>query len=179
MYYTTPHSTTGKTPTELLYGKTIRSKIPSLGDIATAPPVSDYRDRDQLLKEKVKACEDEKRRAMVSDIVVGDKVLMKNLLPGNKLQTPFGPTEYIVKRKTGASVVIEDSDGVQYERNVSHLKKVQKDADDADVTPGKVHNPQPGPSRPRKRKTEFQGGVVTRARKRREEKKRCGSESEG
>ncbi|XP_055681707.1 uncharacterized protein K02A2.6-like [Lutzomyia longipalpis] len=78
MYYTTPHSTTGKTPTELLYGKTIRSKIPSLGDIATAPPVSDYRDRDQLLKEKGKACEDEKRRAMVSDIVVGDKNTLLN-----------------------------------------------------------------------------------------------------
>ncbi|XP_038106540.1 uncharacterized protein K02A2.6-like [Culex quinquefasciatus] len=33
MYYTTPHSTTGKTPTEMLYGRTIRSKIPALSDI--------------------------------------------------------------------------------------------------------------------------------------------------
>ncbi|XP_058828318.1 uncharacterized protein K02A2.6-like [Topomyia yanbarensis] len=43
MYYTTPHSITGKTPTELLYGRTIRLKIPALDDIETIP-LGDVRD---------------------------------------------------------------------------------------------------------------------------------------
>ena len=52
MYYTTPHSTTGKTPTELKFGRTIRTKIPSLQDICTSPAVdsTDSRDRDQRKK---------------------------------------------------------------------------------------------------------------------------------
>ncbi|XP_055543017.1 uncharacterized protein K02A2.6-like [Wyeomyia smithii] len=35
MYYTTPHSVTGKTPTELMYGHTIRSKLPAVDDVET------------------------------------------------------------------------------------------------------------------------------------------------
>ncbi|XP_055524178.1 uncharacterized protein K02A2.6-like [Wyeomyia smithii] len=54
MYYTTPHSTTGKTPTELLYGRTIRSKIPALEDIETIPTSTDFRDKDQIAKENGK-----------------------------------------------------------------------------------------------------------------------------
>ncbi|XP_062558121.1 uncharacterized protein K02A2.6-like [Armigeres subalbatus] len=53
MYYATPHSTTGKTPTELMFGRTIRTKIPSLQDVSTTSlPLSDYRDRDLQMKEK-------------------------------------------------------------------------------------------------------------------------------
>ncbi|GAB0100137.1 uncharacterized protein DMENIID0001_161310 [Sergentomyia squamirostris] len=85
MYYTTPHATTGKTPTELCYGRTIRSKIPSLGDLATVPPSSEMRDRDQMKKRKGKEVEDARRGAKSSEIKEGDVVLMKNLLPGNKV----------------------------------------------------------------------------------------------
>ncbi|XP_038121457.1 uncharacterized protein K02A2.6-like [Culex quinquefasciatus] len=47
MYYSTPHSTTGKTPSELLYGRTIRTKLPSLRDTSASVVPTDYRDRDQ------------------------------------------------------------------------------------------------------------------------------------
>lgn len=52
MYYTSPHSVTGKTPTELCYGRTIRSKIPSLQDTEVAPSRSEVVDRDHCLKKK-------------------------------------------------------------------------------------------------------------------------------
>lgn len=80
MYYTTPHSITGKTPTELMYGHTIRSKLPAIEDIETTPPNADFRDRDKLLKEKGKEVEDTRRRATRSSIDSGDTVLMQNLL---------------------------------------------------------------------------------------------------
>ncbi|XP_058827099.1 uncharacterized protein K02A2.6-like [Topomyia yanbarensis] len=125
MYYTTPHSTTGRTPTELLYGRTIRSKIPALQDIETTPTTSDVADRDQMLKEKGRENEDSRRRARKSSIDLGDTVLMKNLLPGNKLQTTFDPKEYKVVDRLGPRVTIEDPlNGRSYDRNVAHLKKV-------------------------------------------------------
>ncbi|KXJ77544.1 hypothetical protein RP20_CCG007238 [Aedes albopictus] len=125
MYYTTPHSTTGKTPSELMYGHTIRSKLPTIEDVETAPQLTDFRDRDQRLKEKGKMAEDTRRRARRSSIGSGDTVLMRNLLPANKLSTTFNPKPFTVVSRSGPRVTIEDPDnGKSYDRNVAHLKKV-------------------------------------------------------
>lgn len=125
MYYTTPHSSTGKTPTELCYGRTIRSKLPCIEDIETTPPTSDYRDRDRIQKHKGKEREDAKRHATESSIQTGDTVLMQHLTPANKLQTTFDRNKYTVIRRAGPKVTVEDSGtGKQYERNVAHVKKV-------------------------------------------------------
>uniref|UniRef100_A0A1B0DGR2 RNA-directed DNA polymerase n=1 Tax=Phlebotomus papatasi TaxID=29031 RepID=A0A1B0DGR2_PHLPP len=148
-YYTTPHTTTGKTPTELCYGRTIRGKIPSLKDIETAPPEADFSDRDKRLKEKGKELEDTRRGARESDIEVGDVVLMKNLLPGNKLQATFGATKYVVlKRSGGAAIVRDDTSGKQYERNVAHLKKVVVSAESSTIPVEIVPEPEPVEEQP-------------------------------
>ncbi|XP_055698689.1 uncharacterized protein K02A2.6-like [Phlebotomus papatasi] len=148
-YYTTPHTTTGKTPTELCYGRTIRGKIPSLKDIETAPPEADFSDRDKRLKEKGKELEDTRRGARESDIEVGDVVLMKNLLPGNKLQATFGATKYVVlKRSGGAAIVRDNTSGKQYERNVAHLKKVVVSAESSTIPVEIVPEPEPVEEQP-------------------------------
>ncbi|XP_055543705.1 uncharacterized protein K02A2.6-like [Wyeomyia smithii] len=125
MYYTSPHSVTGKTPTELCYGRTIRSKIPSLHDIETAVATNEVTDRDSVAKQKGKEKEDQRRHAKYSEIQTGDTVLMKNLLPGNKLTTTFGTNEYKVINKEGSRAKIRDkkTDKI-YQRNVAHLKRV-------------------------------------------------------
>lgn len=128
MYYTTPHSTTGKTPTELCYGRTIRSKLPAIQDIESIPPASDFRDQDFLSKQKGKEREDIRRHAKHSDIDEGDTVLMKNLMPKNKLSTVFNKTKYTVVDRSGPRATVEDTDtGAMYERNVAHLKKINDD----------------------------------------------------
>ncbi|XP_062699139.1 uncharacterized protein K02A2.6-like isoform X2 [Aedes albopictus] len=125
MYYTSPHSVTGKTPTELCYGRTIRSKIPSLSDVEVAPSRDEVADRDRFLKEKGKEEEDGKRHAVNSNLEVGDTVLMKNLLPANKLSTTFNPNEYLVVNKEGSRVTIQDkTSDKSYRRNVAHLKRI-------------------------------------------------------
>ncbi|XP_062541106.1 uncharacterized protein K02A2.6-like [Armigeres subalbatus] len=119
MYYTTPHSITGKTPTELMYGHTIRSKLPAIEDIETTPPNADFRDRDKLLKEKGKEVEDTRRRATRSSIDSGDTVLMQNLLPSSKLSTTFNPKQYTVLSRSGPRVTVEDYQTLKsYDRNV-------------------------------------------------------------
>lgn len=123
--YTTSHSTTGKTPTELCYGRTIRSKLPSILDLETSPPDSDFRERDSILKEKGKIYADEKRGAKKNFIQVGDSVLMQNLISGNKLLPTYNTQEFEVVRKSGPRVEIKNkSNGKLYERNATHLKKI-------------------------------------------------------
>lgn len=125
MYYTSPHSVTGKTPTELCYGRTIRSKIPSLKDLETAPSRSEVIDRDQQSKKKGEESENIKRGAKDSDLKVGDTVLMKNLVPANKLTPNFSPSECLVLGKDGSRVTVQDKESHKtYQRNVVHLKKV-------------------------------------------------------
>ncbi|XP_055585172.1 uncharacterized protein K02A2.6-like [Uranotaenia lowii] len=95
----------------------------------SSPPPSDFRDRDQILKEKGKEKEDRRRRAHPSAIAVGDMVLMKNVLPGNKLTTTFKPTAVEVKSRQGSRVTVQDPKANKfYDRNTSHLKQVPADA---------------------------------------------------
>lgn len=134
MYYTSPHSVTGKTPTELCYGHTIRSKIPSLSDVEVAPSREEVAERDHSLKRKGKEREDEKRQAKRSELQAGDTVLMKNLLPGNKLTTTFHPSEYVVLDKQGPRVTIKGKESEKvYRRNVAHLKRITSRQGDANA----------------------------------------------
>lgn len=125
MYYTTPHSVTGRTPTEMCYGRMIRSKLPCLSDIEDIPRDDEVFDRDFISKQKGKEQADRKRQAIHSKLRIGDTVLMQNLLPGNKLTTTFEPTEFEVVDKCGARVRVQNKQNNRvYERNSAHLKRV-------------------------------------------------------
>ncbi|XP_058817423.1 uncharacterized protein K02A2.6-like [Topomyia yanbarensis] len=129
-------STTGKTPGELMYGRNIRTKLPSLRDVTTSVPTTDYRDRDQQLKEKGKDLEDSRRNAKPSGIEIGDKVLMKNVLPRNKLTPKFDPTVMQVTAKQGPRVTVQNCEtGKTYDRNSSHLKKLLAEDSTVQDTP--------------------------------------------
>ena len=120
MYRTTPHTVTGISPSELLFNRKIRTKLPTLTDF----PVDDLEicDRDSERKEKGKMYADKIRNARDSDLEVGDVVLMKQEKE-NKLSTPFSPSPYKVTGRLGNQVSVESYDGVNYDRNVTHVKK--------------------------------------------------------
>nr|CAH7757850.1 unnamed protein product [Callosobruchus chinensis] len=63
MYNTTPHATTGKTPTELLYNRNIRDKIPSATDFTYNNIDGEAQDNDVINKQKGKEKEDKARQA--------------------------------------------------------------------------------------------------------------------
>ena len=90
-YRTTPHCTTGKSTAVLLFGREIRTKLPSLN--ARTLPASQPNvvnptilERDRCQKAKMKKYADEKRRAAPSNIKGGDRVLLKQERK-NKLST--------------------------------------------------------------------------------------------
>ena len=85
MYRSTPHSTTGVSPAELLFGRRIRTTIPQLQEFTVEDEV---RDRDNERKEKGKVYTDCKRNAHESKIQEGDKVLLRQEKE-NKLSTTY------------------------------------------------------------------------------------------
>lgn len=124
MYYTTPHTITGKTPTEMLMNRTIRSKVPSIKDLESPLNREEVYERDKMLKGKGKEAMDEKRKAGIKDIQTGDKVLAKNLNKGNKLVPEFNAKTFVVVGREGPNIQIQDQEtGVQYSRNVGHVKR--------------------------------------------------------
>lgn len=123
MYRSTPHSTTMKTPSELIFGRTIRDKLPNINQ----PVINDEEMRDQDLQSKQKGKEytDKKRHAKSSEIEVGDTVLLKKMVRANKLAPIFEPIPHeVIERKGGELVVKNTESNVRYRRNVSHALKV-------------------------------------------------------
>lgn len=125
MYNNTPHSVTGKAPSELLQNRRLRFKFPDLEDLSSFPLESEVADRDKISKTKGKEKEDARRKAKYSDIEVGDEVLMRNLHPTNKLSTDFLKEKFVVEDRNRSNVRVKSLESNKsYDRNVSHLKKV-------------------------------------------------------
>ena len=98
-YRATPHSTTGIAPATVLFGRDIRTKLPSV--IAVTNNDSDMRQRDQMNKEKMKSYADNKAYVKPSDFKIGDSLLVKNA-GISKAQAPYDsrPLEIIAKKGT-------------------------------------------------------------------------------
>ena len=107
-YRITPHSTTGVSPSELLYGQRIRSHLDFL-----QPDLASHVKAKQMAQKKYHDCHSRDRT-----FEVGDTVFVKNFgsgqtwLPG-QIQEIQGPVSY--------SVVL--SDGRSCKRHIDHLRK--------------------------------------------------------
>ena len=74
-YRATPHSTTGVSPAELLFGRKLVVKLPEL--ITTAPSRSSIADTDMTHKAKMKAYADAKSKAHPHSLKIGDTVFVR------------------------------------------------------------------------------------------------------
>ncbi|XP_055858008.1 uncharacterized protein K02A2.6-like [Episyrphus balteatus] len=123
MYRTTPHSTTLKSPSELMFGRTVSDKLPQINQPFEYD--EELHDRDKTKKEKEKQYADEKRNAKSNLIAVGDLVWLKNLINTNKLSATFEPIDFKVVERSGSEIVVENLEtGVRYRRNVTHAIRV-------------------------------------------------------
>ena len=119
-YRTTPHSTTGKSPAQLLMHRELRTKIPSIRErIKPRKEIREAMQNDRKHKAQMKIYAD--RRSGCSDIKRGDNVLLKQQQQ-HKLMPRFDPKPYEVLRRQGTSVIVRRGEQ-RLMRNVSHAKK--------------------------------------------------------
>lgn len=78
MYHSTIHSTTGETPTELMFGRNNKDKLPVIRK--QIEDFDGYREMDRLNKKKGRVYSDQKRNATKSNIKPGDQVFEKTLI---------------------------------------------------------------------------------------------------
>ena len=75
-YRTTPHCTTNASPAKLLMNRNLRGKIPKIDEVASKE-LERAKQNDNKQKLKMKSYADYRRNAKISDIQVGDAVLVK------------------------------------------------------------------------------------------------------
>ena len=122
-YWSTPHSTTEKSPAELLFRRRLTTKLPELVDVEDEEiEVSDQggRDRDTQRKQSNKDYVDKKSHARNRVVREGDTVLLEK--KENKLSPSYEKEAYEVTSRYGRQVVLRSPQGVQYKRNLQHIK---------------------------------------------------------
>ncbi|XP_062511800.1 uncharacterized protein K02A2.6-like [Corticium candelabrum] len=136
-YRSTPHSTTGVSPAELLFRRPMRSKLPAITD--TVSDDVSVRDRDSARKQTTKDYADQSSRALDHPVTEGDRVLVRNTTPANKLSPTFLPDPYTVVSRHGDQLVLESPGKVKVKRNVQLTKPVceRKERDeDVEISAG-------------------------------------------
>ena len=123
MYRATPHSSTGKSPSELLQNRKLRIKVPG---VIKKPEGTDHQEAQEKHKEerrKQKEYADRHRRAKQKKVLVGDEVLLKQ----NKttIKPPWNPQPLKVVKVKGTQVTARRG---QYERtrNIEKFKILKK-----------------------------------------------------
>nr|CAH7737393.1 unnamed protein product [Callosobruchus chinensis] len=139
MYNVTPQGTTGKSPSELLFKRNIRDKIPSISDLMTETADEEALDNDILNKQKGKEREDKNRRAKEHNIKPGDKVFIENMVIPHKLTTRYDKNQYeVIHIQDNEATLMRD--GKIFKRHVSHLKKVPDTSKRQIITSPSPHN---------------------------------------
>ena len=116
-YRATPHTSTGKPPATLMFGRSIKTSLPQL---TTKVQDRDVRQKDATSKAKMKHYADRKSNVRESKLKVGDPVLRKNE-GKRKSDTPYDPKPFLITEKKGSKVTAE-RDGQQHTRNSSYFK---------------------------------------------------------
>jgi hypothetical protein len=122
-YRATPHSTTGKSPAELLNGRKLLTDLPSvLKPQKFSENVDILKRRDERMKQYMKQLADARNHAHPLNLDVGDHVLVKQDQK-NKLDTPFKPQPYQIESRKGSMITASNNES-KITRNVSFFKKI-------------------------------------------------------
>ena len=128
-YRSTPHPSTGKSPSQLLMGKELNTKVPNVDSLrAGAGPNTvegdkQVRDVDAKKKQKHKEYADRRRRARDSSVKAGDRVVVKQ--EKTTLRPPWDPQPYQVQQVHGTKVYLSRN-GRQKIRNIEKCKVLKQ-----------------------------------------------------
>ena len=106
-YRSTPHCTTKVAPSELMFNRKIRGKLPSLEKKLVVNRHKEARENETKSQAYHKSYADNRRNAKESSIKVGDTVLVKQKRQ-NKFTSRFNKTPYVVIYRRGTQVIAEN-----------------------------------------------------------------------
>lgn len=129
-YRATPHKTTGFPPSELLFNRLIRTKLPQIVTVYDRKKDEIVRQKDEQAKTKMKQYADKKRRAKNSEIRAGDTVLLRQK-KHSKFSTKFDPRPFKVTRIKG-TMITAVRNGKYVTRNASLFKPVNVQVSQSD-----------------------------------------------
>ncbi|CAB3991864.1 Retrovirus-related Pol poly from transposon [Paramuricea clavata] len=124
-YRSTPHCTTGVPPSELLFNRVIKGKLPVINSKKIVNRHKEARDNEKTRQERNREYANQRRNTRKSDLQVGDYVLVRQEKK-NKLTANFNHKPYEVIKKTGSEILAQSKDGHIVKRNVSHFKRINK-----------------------------------------------------
>ena len=159
-YRVTPHSTTGVSPSELLNGRKLKTRLPSLPcRIQKTEQHENACHKDKLQKTKIKTDGDKNLHVKPISLKVGDSVLVKQNRK-NATTPPFDPCPYKIVWRKGNTIMAQRGEH-KVKRNVSFFfKKIlpymegegeEPELSDIDDDPDPVGDQhQPGYQQPRR-----------------------------
>lgn len=124
-YRATPHSSTKISPAEALFGRQLNTELPNMFESKNEQVKETVQKNDKIAKDKMKCYADQRRKTKISDIQVGDTVLVRNAQP-RKLESPYFPNLLRVITRKGDLVTATDGNKT-VTRNISKFKKLPED----------------------------------------------------
>ena len=103
-YRNTPHPSTGKSPSELMMGRRLKTKIPARLAASDTQAHQEAKEKDKVTRSKRKEVYDKKHRTQEQEIKPGDMVLVKQQKTTTK--PPFDPKPYQVKEVKGTQITV-------------------------------------------------------------------------
>lgn len=122
IYNKRPCSVTNLSPFEMMMKRKPRTILP-LGVLNNYWTEAEARERDAVEKWKGKIYADEKRQARVPEIQIGDYVMVKDMLAGNKLKCRYLNKKYQVIDRKFSVLILKDEEGIKCKRHVDHARK--------------------------------------------------------
>ena len=101
-YRNTPHPSTGKTPAELMMRRQIKTRLPIMMKATTDKVDKEAKVVDREAREKRKTRFDKAKHVREQEVVVGNKVLLKQ--QKSSIKPPFDPEPYTVTEVKGTQV---------------------------------------------------------------------------
>ena len=123
-FRTTPHPTTGHIPAEILFGRKVRSNLPDLrvDPARTRQDVVEAKSKDKAAKEIMKKYKDRPSTVRPHNIMIGDKVLLKQ--KSTKRSPPHDPNPYTVTDVQGTQITAT-REGKVKTRDSQRFKQVE------------------------------------------------------
>ena len=117
-YRATPHTSTGRAPSEIMFNRKIRTRLPAYQEPAHDPQLRAQHDKSKATQKYYK---DAKSNVKPHNILIGDKVLL--LQKESKTQSRYDPHPYQVTAIKGSQIAAQ-RDGKVRLRDAKMFKKV-------------------------------------------------------